>query len=296
MQIMMKQIRNLGVMFSFLTLTFGVSAQTIKDTTVIDYQSVSKTVNQKITAYGAKDVLLVFDIDNTLLTSDTDLGGDFWYQWQTGELNIKPTIKQKLSSECLYGEAIAMLYELGTMSLTDTVIPSYIKDWQAKGVGVMALTSRSPQCRAATERELLRNGINLMASEPRNVDGNTLNFRSSLGRETSYSNGIFMTSGLNKGEMLAHLLGRLGRSYKCIIFVDDTRKNVDAVKGKYSQCNKVDVTLFYYTKMASERLKYNNNQIVTKEQAQKMSDDWAKLVKTLNEIFPARAVRAACAQ
>ncbi|MCV6038257.1 DUF2608 domain-containing protein, partial [Escherichia coli] len=31
---------------------------------------------------------MVFDIDNTLLTSGTRIGGDIWYQWQTDKLPL----------------------------------------------------------------------------------------------------------------------------------------------------------------------------------------------------------------
>lgn len=281
-----------------MTLIIGFSgsfAQLISEASVVDFISVDNTINEKVNKYGTNEVLLVLDIDNTILTSDADLGSDIWYQWQAGELDVKPEPKQKLSNDCLYNEAIALLYELGTMKLTDSLLPNYINNWQSKGITVISLTSRSPRCRAATERELMRNNVDLSQAELKTVDGNKLNLEYSINnRELSYSNGIFMTSGMNKGEMLAHIINRSGKSYKSIVFVDDGKKNIDAVKNKYSSCSNADLGLFYYTKIVTERLNRNNNVVLTKEQADKMNADWNYLVNTLNTIFPERLVKSKC--
>lgn len=54
----------------------------VKETT--KFQDVAAKVNQ-LTKQGEKP-LIVIDIDNTLLTSTSDIGGDIWYQWQRGKL------------------------------------------------------------------------------------------------------------------------------------------------------------------------------------------------------------------
>jgi hypothetical protein len=283
----------------FLTFVLSVGfgnlfGQSLKDTVVVDYKIIDKIVNEKITEYGAKNVLVVMDIDNTILTSETDLGSDIWYQWQRGELDVKPTAEQKLPDACLFNEAIGLLYELGTMTLTDSLLPGYILEWQSDGVTLFALTSRSPNYRAATERELNRNNVDLTVSELNTADGSKLFFNYTLNRNLSYYNGIFMTSGMNKGEMLAYILGRSGRQFKAIIFVDDTRKNIDAVKSRYSTCNTYDIVLFQYNKIVSERLKNNNNVVLTKTQADQMADEWIILTNTLNTIFPQRVEKSDC--
>jgi hypothetical protein len=281
-----------------ISLFYGINttrAQQIKDTIVVDYQSINTSINEKANKYGTENVLVVLDIDNTILTSDTDLGSDIWYQWQNGELEPKPTPKQKLTTNCLFNEAITLLYDLGTMKLTDSLVPNYIKNWQLKGITILALTSRNPSCRTATERELSSNNIDLSLSQLKTIEGNTFNLNYSWNnRELNYSNGIFMTSGLNKGEMLSHIINRTGKSYKAIVFVDDSRKNIDAVKNKYSTCNNVDLGLFNYTKVITERLKRNNNVVLTKEQTDKMTTDWNYLIKTLYTIFPERVRKSKC--
>jgi hypothetical protein len=280
-------------------LSLGINnlySQSLKDTSVVDFKTIDKTVHDKINQYGAENVLVVVDIDNTILTGDTDLGSDIWYQWQNGELDVKPAPDQKLTKDCLYNEAIGLLYELGTMSPTDTSLPDYIRNWQSGGVTLFALTSRSPKYRAATERELKRNGIDLSASELKTIDGSELFLNYSLGRDLSYYNGIMMTTGMNKGEMLSHILGRSGRSFKALIFIDDTRKNIDAVKNKYLNNSNIDMVLFHYTKIISDWLKTNQNVILTPEQAEKMDQDWDELIRMLNTIFPERMTTSECSK
>ncbi|MBP7461330.1 MAG: DUF2608 domain-containing protein [Candidatus Delongbacteria bacterium] len=285
-------------LFLLTILCLGIISshgQSIRDTAVVDYGIIDSTILDKVNRYGAEEVLVVLDIDNTILTGDTDLGSDLWYQWQNSELEIKPTQDQKLTKDCLFNEAINLLYELGTMSLTDSLLPDYIKKWQNGEISIMALTSRSPHSRAATERELLRNHIDLRVTEPQTIEGNKLSLNYALSRDLSYRNGIFMTSGMNKGEMLAHIMSRLGRSYQAIVFVDDTRGNIDSVKNRYSACSSIDLTLFHYTRILSERLKINNHRILTQEQADKMARDWETLIETLNTIFPERVSKTRCA-
>lgn len=282
-----------------LILSLGISSsfsQSLKDTAVIDYQVVDKIIDEKVQQFGAGSVLVVLDIDNTILTGDTDLGSDIWYQWQTDKLDVKPQPDQKLDKDCLFNEAINLLYELGTMSLTDSLLPGFISKWQKSGVTVFALTSRSPQCRAATERELLRFDIDLSITSLRTADGQEVLFNKESDSNLSYQDGIFMTRGAHKGDMLADVLNRSGRSFKTIIFADDTKKNIDNIKDRSSTYGADDIVLFYYTKIITERLKHNNNIILTRAQAKQMDRDWDLLIRTLNKIFPERMVMSACSK
>jgi hypothetical protein len=268
--------------------------QTVKVDTILDYQVIDRTIQAKVQLYGTDQVLVVLDIDNTILTSDTDLGSDIWYQWQTDKLDIKPRPDQKLNSDCLFNEAICLLYELGSMSLTDSLLPGYLKTWQHTGLTVFALTSRSPRCRASTERDLEQNGIDLSLTSLRTTDGLEIHFDKPADSNLSYGEGIFMTQGANKGLMLADILQRSGRTFKAIIFVDDTWKNIANINGNTANYRAGDITLFYYTKIETERLRQNNNVILTPKQAKKMDRDWDKLIRRLNKIYPERMAKSEC--
>jgi len=252
-----------------------------------NYEEVKLLIDQKLEQYGVKQVLIVFDIDNTVLTSNVDLGGDVWYQWQTGKLNIKPTEKQKVK-KCFYEDAIGLLYELGTANLTDMRLPEYISDWQNSEVEIMALTSRSSKYRFPTERELIKHGVDFSVSPLKSIEGNEVILNYKLERRLSYLNGVMMTTGMNKGKMLELILGRTGRSFKCIIFIDDSKHNIDNMEKEFNNNLDIDMNIIHYQKVINDRKKANGGEVLTQAQVDKMADDWDKLQKTLNEIFPGR--------
>ena len=282
-----------------LLLVFAIThsfSQSVKVDTTVYYTEIDSVIRQKALQYGSDQVLVVLDIDNTILTSDTDLGSDIWYQWQTDKLDIKPLPDQKLSRDCLFNEAICLLYELGTMSLTDSLLPGYIKSWQNNGLTVFALTSRSPRCRYATERDLKQNGIDLSVTPLRTAGGMEIHFDKTSDSTLSYQEGIFMTQGANKGTVLADIIQRSGRNFKAIIVVDDTWKNIANIKGNAASYGAGDITLVFYTRIITERLRTNNNTELTQEQADKSDADWDELILKLNTLFPERVEKSPCAK
>ncbi len=67
--------------FLFISLLFCLKASAeIKVTT--KYSEIRKIAEEKIKKYGAKDLLIVLDIDNTTLTMPQQLGSDQWFGWQ----------------------------------------------------------------------------------------------------------------------------------------------------------------------------------------------------------------------
>lgn len=283
----------LFIFLGFVFLQTHLLAQ-LSDTTLQSFLSINETVIEKSNQYGAGKVLVVLDVDNTMLKSDTDLGSDLWYRWQRNHLDIKPESYQQLADSCLFSEAIPLLYDLGTMSLTEVSLKDFVEKWQNKGITVIGLTSRSPLCRMATERDLLQNGINLKKTQLKDIDGSKLILNDKLGRELSYANGLMMTCGMHKGKMLAHILGRSGKKYDAIIFVDDTRKNIDDVKQDFNRYGSKELNLFYYTKVFSERKQENGGKLLTQKQANKMAKDWEELIVFLSSKFPQRKTKCRC--
>jgi hypothetical protein len=179
------------------------------------------------------------------------------------------------------------------LDLTESSLPAVLFDWQSNGNTVMALTSRAPKYRSATERELGNKGFdfNIMALAP--LGETSPVYREIRGRELSYMNGIMMTSGMNKGEMLSYILEKTNRNFTTIVFVDDSKKNIDNVYNKYVGRKDIDVKLYHYVKVERDR-ETEYGSILTQEQAEKMANDWVNLNQTLNSIFPKRNKQQGC--
>ena len=279
------------MMFVGCSVSPRVAQKPLVKTEVDSFVPVAETVSALNEKYGSDQVLIVLDIDNTLLTSSVDLGGDIWYQWQRGKLAIKPRNNQKV--KCLFEDAIGLLYELLPMDLTEKNLPTLIADWQLGGNTVFALTSRAPKYRPATERELNNKEIDFSASALAAKDQDAPVYRETLTREMSYMKGIMMTTGMNKGEMLSYILDKTQRQFSALIFVDYSEKNINNVYEEFKDVVQMDRNIYHYTRVEESRRK-TNGAVLTDTQADKMADDWNTLNETLNAIFPKRNMGEAC--
>lgn len=186
--------------------------------------------------------LLVLDIDDTLLTSVGFFGSDTWYEWQAhlpkGDPDRVP---------CLY-DVVALNYETGSQKPTQPDGPALIN---ALTVDKLMLTSRSFLYRGGTQRTLRENGYALPAMLGGQVGGRSWRWRKAPGAresEVQYDNGIFMTSGQDKGLMLLDLLQRLGQHYDRVLLVDDGQRNIDNMRAALRDAG-IDYLGLHYTRV-----------------------------------------------
>jgi len=207
-----------------------------------DFSGVSQAAETLARNYNGIDkVLLIYDVDNTLLRSTASLGSDQWYGWQASLLDQlskegpSPYLAAGDSKELLKIQGI--LFYLGSMIPPDPDAPGIVKKLQDSGYQSMVLTSRGSDYREMTLRELRRNGYEFKDHAPRLRSDRPFD----PGPNASYADGVFMTAGQDKGRMLSLLLTSIQSEFKAIVFVDDGPKNVDRVlnmpdRDKYDIC------------------------------------------------------------
>lgn len=225
-------------------------------------------LRKKAEQYGVEDVLVVFDIDHTLLTPYSDLGASFWFKWQVGLIETPEREPEQIA---------ASLEELGALTTkilcavefrpVETQSVSVYSNVLRQKFPIMFLTARSPDLREPTERELKLNhyvrpssiiGENIEGDWKIGVGGYTGGLTSDEivkaklenPRPISYRNGIMMTNEQDKGVMLKALLHRfqLGSKYKAIVLIDDSKGNCESLERAYDVNATVDLTTFFYTK------------------------------------------------
>lgn len=220
---------------------------------VAEMEPVVEAALQAAQRDGPDHVLVVFDIDSTLLFDP--LGGP-----DLGDLrDSEPERFRPVERALMY---------LKSLAPTEADLVDDLADLERAGIATYALTARGEDMRGMTERELERNGISFpLAPEcgpPLCVRRGTLSrdsvfeaARSVLGeeelarlgfdrgREIGVANGNLMAAGLHKGVMLRLLLASLGRDYSTVIFVDDAQKNVDHVRAAAATMTQ-DVRVFHY--------------------------------------------------
>lgn len=177
-----------------------------------------------------KRTLVVFDIDDTLLTTPIlpndkhqFFGSDRWYLWQTDK-SLPDMAKGDDAVPCVY-DVIAMNYEVGTQVPTERAGPGIV---QSIPFDKLILTSRSPDYRDATERELKRANYPVLPQIGGPATG--VGFTASNGTFVTYLNGVYMTRGGNKGVMLLELLQSkmIDRedAYDNVVLVDDSQNKL----------------------------------------------------------------------
>ena len=193
-----------------------------------DLTMVTKTALQLADRYGQGQVLVVFDIDNTLLAMEQGLGSDQWYYWQKDLAKDNPCSGDLVNSRFSVQGAI---FFASAMRLTQADAAEQIKRLQDAGLTVIALTSRGPDYGLQTFRELRRNGISFWPGALPPKRGYPGLFVPEGGtRAALYQDGVFLTAGQHKGDMLKALLDKTGAGAPAvIIMVDDKAENLQTV-------------------------------------------------------------------
>jgi hypothetical protein len=151
--------------------------------------------------YGGDRVLVVLEIDNTLLAVEQDSG--------CPESALEP-------------------------SQADAA--QQVRRMQNAGLKVIVMTSRGPGCRMQTLRELSRNDFSFQASAWPPQSGYPEPFLPAGGvHPVIYQDGVFLTAGQNKGLMLKALLEKtVDSNPTLIVMVDQKQDDLNAVMKEFS--------------------------------------------------------------
>lgn len=225
-------------------------------------------------AESAQRTLLVLDIDDTLLTSRGFFGSDAWYEWQK---SLPPGDPGKVP--CLF-DVIALNYEAAEQRPTQPDGPALVG---ALRTDTLMLTARNPLYRGGTLRTLRDAGFATPAPLDNGEQGRSWDFRSTPAAapvRVVYDQGIFMTSGQDKGLALLDLLQRLdlARRYQRVVLVDDGRKNIDKMQAAL-RARGIDYLGLHYTRV---------DKSVDAADAQAGRAGWQAWKQLLGEVYPQR--------
>ena len=223
-------------------------------------------------AESPKRTLLVLDIDDTLLTSVGFFGSDSWYEWQQG---LKADDPGKVP--CLF-DVISLNYETGGQRATQPDGPALVNAVQ---VDKLLLTSRNPLYRGGTLRTLRDAGYALPAPLAGQADGSSWDFRKAPDAapvRITYDQGVFMTTGQDKGLALLALLQRLHTRYDRVVLVDDGKKNIDNMQNALRKAG-VDYLGLHYLRV---------DKSIAAADAQAGRAGWQAWQRLLGEVYPQR--------
>ncbi len=224
----LKSVFTFSLLLMFLTACASAprTESSLQETNSLAY--VLDDARDSAKTHGTDRVLVVFDIDNTLMAMKQGLGSDQWYDWQS-RLQLTDPCDARLVSDRLAVQGA--LFYVSAMRPTQADAAELVQRLQDDGLKVIALTSRGPDFRLATFRELRRNGFSFYASAIGPERGYPEVFVPAGGtRDARYEDGVFMTAGQNKGTMLRALLDKTGTPWPAVIVMaDDKERNLRAV-------------------------------------------------------------------
>jgi hypothetical protein len=183
--------------------------------------------------YGAEKVLVVLDIDNTLLAMEQGLGSDQWFYWQ------KALEEEDPCNALLVDDRLAVqgaLYFASAMRPTQANAAEQVKRMQEAGLKVIVLTARGPAFKLVTFRELRRNGFNFWPNAWPPQQGFAEPFIPEGGsRPAVYEDGVLFAAGQDKGMTLKTMLDKSGKDYPTLIVIaDDKQANLNQVMKAFS--------------------------------------------------------------
>jgi phosphoglycolate phosphatase-like HAD superfamily hydrolase len=174
----------------------------------------------EVIRYVNQDTLVIFDIDNTLLHPNTDLGSDQWLCHKIQELTCNGIDHQQALQEML-----PIYFHINRhidLVPTEPQAADIVKLIQQTTNMVMCLTARSQPMIQVTHKQLCQNNFNFTfgTSEEHLFD---------LEHPCYFSHGVLFCASNDKGVALFALLDRMGIVPARVVIVDDKMRNIHAL-------------------------------------------------------------------
>lgn len=261
--------------FTFLLLLLSFNSFAHEYLSTNTHSEVAKKINELEKLYPPEEILVVYDIDNTVLRAKQDLGSDQWFEWHTNLINLQTN--QRFDSIDKLLEFQIKLFSLSKMIKTENIVSNLLASYENAGHPILFLTSRSPDMRNLTEKAFRDNNVQFPKTTL--LKSIAEEWTTDTKKSLSYSKGIFMTSGMHKGDALKYLLNLSRQKIKAIIFVDDHERHVKRVFDTFKDQNDVEIITYRY---GHEDVRVN---LFKSSDKKFITDQEDRLIRLFNELF-----------
>lgn len=187
-----------------------------------------------------EEILVIFDIDNTLGESCWELGGHRWYQYMVAK-KMKEGLSEKDAEKAIFS-VIHRIMNYTSMRTIEDSTPTIIKELQAAGIRTLVATGRSERLIETT----------LAQFEDINVDFSNIwpEFHTQIDvgteRPIHFKNGILFCGPNKKGIAVSQFLKLHNIKPKKIIFIDDLSTYVHEFEHTMKQ-EGIECVVLHYT-------------------------------------------------
>ena len=247
-----KKMKRLLILILILILSQSGWARDAGSFATKNFFQIEEEVQKLFQLENPQNVLVVFDIDNTLLKLPQDFGSEQWFMWQKELIEKKyPALPAVTDSVVSLLTIQSWIYNLSSMQLVVPDQAQWINALRNSGVSVITLTSRSLSVHDSTLREIKNNNLSLSTASDLGLDlegqpylpyikdrpnesgleqEDISRFKLGEANQVLFDKGVFFTQGQHKGIMLKTLLARMGKSFRSIIFIDDRSGHIEAMR------------------------------------------------------------------
>jgi hypothetical protein len=205
-----------------------------------------------------KRILIVFDLDDTLIKPCQTVGSDTWFANQ-----IKTNSMKQVVNDLFYIYCLIRYKQVEPM--TNQIIQNIRS---IEGVDSLCMTSRNKRLYSHTLKHLEDSGLGFL------IEQNILKTRSStihipnpvMETVVTYIDNLVLCSGNNKGVVLHHLLKETEQfndtHYTDIIVVDDSMKNITDMMNQLNNPilhPNTSLHLIYYQFMEEHKSRYSSH-------------------------------------
>jgi hypothetical protein len=212
----------------------------------------SSAINDILKFASDNKTLVVFDLDNTLIYANQEVGSD---QWFFHLLNEK--IASGLSREEALSVVLPMLFDVYNHMKFYPVEkegPAVLSLLQNKGIPTVALTTRSLPLVERTRTHLKEAGFNFASC---NIFAKDISIQ--LVKPALLTNGIIFCNDNNKGQTLLKVLELCNFKPETIVFIDDKLSHLFDVE-KECLLNKIQFIGIRYGKLDSDATRFDSKQ------------------------------------
>ncbi len=231
--------RFLFCVLSVLFLISNLNGQIIKTSNIQD-------VREEIT----DDTLVLFNIAEVLMDTETSLGTQSWRKYIRARLDSKR-----------HDELSLFVFENVPPKSPEPSIPELIRELQSQGVVTLAFTSRGrsewyasqvPNVDLITEKLLLQIGIDFSKTQL----SKELTLLPNLFAEFYHKGIIYAGNNKDKGELLLEIFEKTGYLPSKIIFVDD---KIDSLKSVEKTLNSLNIPFvgYAYSRTAKDHANFD---------------------------------------
>lgn len=187
-----------------------------------------------------EEILVIFDIDNTIGESCWELGGYRWYQYMLAK-KMNEGLSEREAEKAIY-TIINQITQFTSMRTLEAFTPALIKELQAAGFMTLAATGRTELLFETTFKQLAEIHIDFSQLWPQE----SFNFNLDTKFPVLYKNGILFCGPNKKGIAVAHFLKMHGLKPKKIIFIDDLLKYVHEFEHTMAH-EGIECVILHYT-------------------------------------------------